>query len=209
MVASALGLAAILSALSADVSRMATARVRAQTAADSAALAAAQELVVPSSVSPAEVADEFAGYHGATVTECRCDPGSEEALVRVELGVSLPFLGGERRVTAEARAVVEPSEMGGLDPAFAARLGCLFGKVPGLSIISGFRTHTEQAALYEEKPGLAAPPGQSMHELGLAADLGYASDQARGLAHTSAPACGLEFPVPYEPWHVEPIGVDG
>jgi hypothetical protein len=206
-VASALGLAAILSTLSADLARVATGRVRAQTAADAAALAAAQELVVPSARSPREVADEYAGHHGATVAECRCEPGSEETLVKVELAISLPFLGGARTVGAEARAVVEPSGLAGLDADFAARLGCLFAKVPGLSIVSGFRTRAEQAALYAEKPDLAAPPGHSMHELGLAADLGYPSDQAREIAHSSAFSCGLEFPMSYEPWHVEPTGV--
>jgi len=206
VVASALGLAAILSALSADLSRMATARTRAQTAADSAVLAAAQELVVPSAISPAEAAEEYARRHGAEVTECRCEAGSDDAFVAVELAVSLPFLGDERVVVAQARAVVDPSEMAGLDPGFAARLRCLFASVPGISIVSGFRTHAEQAALYEEKPHLAAPPGHSMHEVGLAADLGYPSDQARSLAHSSAPSCGLEFPVSHEPWHIEPIG---
>jgi hypothetical protein len=185
---------------------MATARTRAQTAADSAALAAAQELVAPSATSPAEAAEQYARRHGAEVTECRCEAGSNDAYVAVELRVSLPFLGGERSVVAEARAVVDPREMGGLDPAFAARLRCLFAKVSGLSIVSGFRTHEEQAALYEEKPQLAAPPGHSMHELGLAADLAYPSEEARIRAHSEAPPCGLEFPVPYEPWHIEPIG---
>ncbi len=207
VLASALGLAAILSALSADVARMTTARARAQTAADAAALAAAQDLVVPSSIFPAEAADKYAGLHGAILTDCRCAPGSDEAVVTVTLEVSLPFLGGERVVSAQARAVVEPSEMAGLDPMFAARLSCLLEAVPGLSIVSGFRTQAEQAALYERKPDLASPPGHSMHELGLAADLGFPSDEARRLAHASAAGCGVEFPVSYEPWHVEPIGI--
>jgi hypothetical protein len=208
VVASALGLAAILSVLSADLARVAKARVRAQTAADAAALAAAQELLVPTAMSPAEAAADYASQHGASVAECRCERGSEEARVRVELVISLPFLEGDRTISAEARAVVEPSEMAGLDAAFVARLGCLFAKVPGLSIVSGFRTHAEQAALFEEKPGLAAPPGHSLHEVGLAADLGYPSEKAREMAHRSASSCGLEFPMSYEPWHVEPLGID-
>jgi secretion/DNA translocation related TadE-like protein len=205
IVAATLGIAAILAALSADLSRAATARTRAQTAADAAALAAAQELITPSMGSPSEAADLYAERHDATVTDCRCQPGSDEAYVVVELPVSLPFFGVERRVAAEARAVVEPTEMAGLQPGFVARLNCLLARVPGLTIISGFRTHAEQAALFELKPELAAPPGHSMHELGLAADLGYPSDAERALAHRSAPLCGLEFPVSYEPWHVEPM----
>jgi secretion/DNA translocation related TadE-like protein len=207
IVATTIGLAAILSALSADLAHVAVARTRAQTAADAAALAAAQELIVPSAKTPAEVAEDYAGRHSAEVTECRCSADANEVIVAVQIEVALPFLGGERRVGAEARAVVEPLEMAGLEPAFASRLRCLFAIVPGLSIVSGFRTHAEQAALYEEKPDLAAPPGHSMHELGLAADLGFPSEFARDLAHASAGSCGLEFPVSYEPWHIEPIGV--
>lgn len=207
IVASTIGLAAILSALSADLARVAVARTRAQTAADAAALAAAQELIVPSAMTPAEVARDYAEWNSAEVTECRCHPGADEVIVAVQTEIALPFLGGERRVGAQARAVVEPLEMAGLQPEFASRLRCLFAIVPGLSIVSGFRTHAEQAALYEEKPDLAAPPGHSMHELGLAADLGFQSESARDLAHVSAGTCGLEFPVSHEPWHVEPIGV--
>jgi secretion/DNA translocation related TadE-like protein len=206
IVASTIGLAAILSALSADLARVATARTRAQTAADAAALAAAQELIAPSLMTPAEVAQEYADRHSAEVTDCRCRLGSDEVFVAVQTEVSLPFLGGERQVGAQARAVVEPLEMLGLNPEFASRLRCLFAIVPGLSIVSGFRTHAEQAALYEEKPDLAAPPGHSMHELGLAADLGFPSDSARDLAHSSAGSCLLVFPMSYEPWHIEPIG---
>jgi hypothetical protein len=205
LVVAALGFTAILVALTADLARVASARTRAQTAADAAALAAAQELVTPSLVSPRQVAEEYAHRHGAAVTRCECDPTSDEAVVVVELTVSLPFLARESRVQATARAVVEPAGVAGLDPMFAYRLSCLFEKVPGLWIVSGFRTREEQAALFEEKPELAAPPGHSMHELGLAADLGYPSDAARNLAHASAPSCALEFPVSYEPWHVEPL----
>ncbi len=205
LVVAALGFTAILALLTADLARVAFARTRAQTAADAAALAAAQELLVPSLVSPRAVAEEYAGRHGADVTRCECDAASDEAVVVVELPVSLPFLGRESRVRAIARAVVEPAGVAGLDPMFASRLGCLFQKVPGLWIVSGFRTREEQAALYEEKPDLAAPPGHSMHELGLAADLGYPSEAAGSKTHAVADSCGLEFPVSYEPWHVEPL----
>jgi hypothetical protein len=207
LVVAALGFTAILAFLTADLARVASARTRAQTAADAAALAAAQELIAPSLDSPREVANEYAERHGAVVTRCECDIASDEAVVQVELPVSLPFLGRSMRVLATARAVVEPEGFEGLHPMLARRLSCLFLKVSGLSIVSGFRTREEQAALFEEKPELAAPPGHSMHELGLAADLGYPSDAARSQAHALAASCGLEFPVSYEPWHVEPGGL--
>ncbi|MGH2711906.1 MAG: Rv3654c family TadE-like protein [Actinomycetota bacterium] len=204
IVSAALGLGAILAALSVDLSLVIGARVRAQTAADSAALAAAQELIVPSALSPGKVAQEYASRHGAEVTDCDCRTGQDEVLVSVSVAVNLPFFGEDKRVIAQARAVVEPQETAGLASFFATRLQCLFAKVPGLTIVSGFRTHAEQAALYDQKPELAAPPGHSMHELGLAADLGYPSDAARDRAHVAAPSCGLVFPVSHEPWHIEP-----
>jgi secretion/DNA translocation related TadE-like protein len=90
-----------------DVLQVLSARDRAQTAADAAALAAVQELLLPSERSPAEVAADYAADNGATLISCRCDPGSSEAIVAVERTVSLPFLGGLRTVSASARAVVD------------------------------------------------------------------------------------------------------
>jgi secretion/DNA translocation related TadE-like protein len=204
----AVGFAAVLAAFSADVSRASDARGRAQTAADAAALAAAQELVVPSGTSPAEVAAEYATRHGTRLVGCRCDPGGDDVMVTVALDVRLPFLGQERTVTASARAEgAAPPGSEGLQPWFMTRLSCLFDRVPGLWIVSGFRTRAEQADLYREKPGLAAPPGHSNHEIGLAADIGYPSEDAQRSAHVAAPGCGLEYPVSYEPWHVEPAGL--
>ena len=206
VVAASLAFGAVLAAFSADLSRVVVGRARAQSAADAAALAAAQELVRPSSRSPAEVAADYAERDGATLISCLCEGASMEAVVTVERRVSLPLLDQVRTVRATARAVVAaPPGSEGLQAVFAARLGCLFGAVDGLWIVSGFRTRAEQAALYEEKPGLAAPPGQSNHELGLAADLGYPSASAENEAHAAAPGCGLDFPVSYEPWHVEPV----
>jgi secretion/DNA translocation related TadE-like protein len=207
VVAAALGFAAIFSAFSADVARVVTARARAQTAADASALAAAQELIAPSGITPSEVASEYAERHGARVVTCRCNPGSDEVIVTVEIGVQLPYLRQERVVEATARAVADvPAGTEGLQPFFVARLSCLFARVPGLWIVSGFRTTAEQAELYEEKPHLAAPPGHSNHELGLAADLGYPTPSAERSAHVNAGGCGLTFPVSYEPWHIEPTG---
>jgi secretion/DNA translocation related TadE-like protein len=90
-----------------DVFRVLSAKDRAQTAADAAALAAAQELVLPSEGSPGEVATEYAADNGARLVSCRCDAGSTDAVVTVERTVSLPFLGGRRTVRATARAVIE------------------------------------------------------------------------------------------------------
>jgi secretion/DNA translocation related TadE-like protein len=204
----ALLFATLLAAFSADLSRASAARGRAQAAADAAALAAAQELAVPGSDDPAEVAAAYAERNGARLLECVCPSGAREATVAVAIEVELPLLGQTRTVRASARAVIAaPTGAEGLRPFFVSRLNCLFDEVGGLWIVSGFRTRSEQAELYAEKPHLAAPPGHSNHELGLAADLGFPSDAARAEAHAAAPGCGLRFPVGYEPWHVEPEGL--
>jgi secretion/DNA translocation related TadE-like protein len=90
-----------------DVLKVLSAKDRAQMAADAAALAAAQELALPSQGSPAEVAAAYAADNGAKLVECRCAVGSTDAVVTVESTVSLPFLGERRTVRASARAVLE------------------------------------------------------------------------------------------------------
>lgn len=94
-------------------------------------------------------------------------------------------------------------DFNGLDPGFLSSLQGLMG-VCGLSLTSGFRTHDEQARLYAQKPNLAAPPGHSNHERGLAADISGDLD----CAHRRAAEFGLRFPMDYEPWHIEPADVD-
>jgi secretion/DNA translocation related TadE-like protein len=204
----ALSFATILAAFASDLSRASAARARAQAAADAASLAAAQELVVPTESTPAELAADYAARNGARLVECDCPSGGQDVTVSVELDVTLPFLGQSRTVRVSARAVVAaPPGAEGLRPFFISRLTCLFERVEGLWIVSGYRTRAEQAALHEAKPDLAAPPGHSNHEIGLAADLGFPTDAAERAAHAASSGCGLEFPVSYEPWHVEPAGL--
>ncbi|HVM11213.1 MAG TPA: Rv3654c family TadE-like protein [Actinomycetota bacterium] len=207
IVAAALGLVGLFLAVVADLTYAAVARSRAQATADAAALAAAQELVRPSGRSPSEVARRYAELGGARLLRCRCPSGGSDVEVEVRLEVDLPAISRSAAATASARAVVAlPSGAAGLQPWFVARLRCLFSKVAGLTIVSGFRTYEEQARLHRERPDLAAPPGTSKHERGLAADLAFPSDEARSNAHRSAASCGLVFPVPHEDWHVEPVG---
>lgn len=115
-------------------------------------------------------------------------------------------------------AILPDSELpkfNGLDPTFAPRLQRFLQDNPKpIGLTSGFRTPEEQAALYKAKPNLAAPPGHSQHEMGLAGDLNfYGDDEARDWAHANASAYGLKFPMlgkgpsgKNEPWHVEPAG---
>ena len=59
--------------------------------------------------------------------------------------------------------------------------------VGGLSIASGGRTYAQQAALYAAykagRGNLAAPPGQSLHESGIAADFGGSAHYYSGAQH--------------------------
>jgi secretion/DNA translocation related TadE-like protein len=102
-----MGFSVILGSLIVDVARASGARARAQTAADAAALAAAQEQILPSGSGPADAAAQYAERNGARLVACRCPGGGTEAVVVVELEVRLPAIGATRRVRAVARAVVE------------------------------------------------------------------------------------------------------
>jgi len=100
-------LAAVLVLASVDIMRAVQGGARAQTAADAAALAAAQEIALPSGSTPSEMAAEYASRNGATLVSCACAPGSTEAVVEVEFTVELIFVGLDRVVHARARAVIE------------------------------------------------------------------------------------------------------
>jgi hypothetical protein len=69
-------------------------------------------------------------------------------------------------------------------------------------LTSSYRTPSEQAALYASKPGLAAPPGTSLHQQGLAIDVdtGYlaANPWVRQYLDTHG---WSQFDVSKEPWH--------
>lgn len=85
--------------------------------------------------------------------------------------------------------------------AFAAWVKKTYGV--SLHISSGFRTHAQQAYLYATKPGLAARPGTSLHEKGLAIDYGPTGPWNKFLSQF-----GLYTPMPgKEPWHIQPAGV--
>ncbi len=91
----------------------------------------------------------------------------------------------------------------GLNPVFHQRLSLWSSAVgQAYDVGSGYRSMQEQARLYQAylagTGNLAAPPGSSMHNFGLAADGPHWSGRNPG-------AFGLRFPVPGEPWHVEPV----
>ena len=112
VVAAVVLLALVLSVGVADLARVLVARSHARTAADAAALAVAQELVLPSGATPDEVAAEYAERNDAILDDCLCDAGTLEAIVTVSIVVEgFLLVTGTRTVTARARAVVDlPSE---------------------------------------------------------------------------------------------------
>ena len=114
LTAGILVLACVLCLVAVDLMRALQARAQAQTAADAAALAAAQELAVPTGHDPSSLAADYASRNGATMASCKCAAGSSEAIVTVRVGVTFVFLGPARTVTGAARAVVDATYGGGV-----------------------------------------------------------------------------------------------
>lgn len=101
-------LSLVLSVGVADVGRMLIARSHARTAADAAALAAAQELALPSGLDPGDVAADYAVRNDAALTDCACATGTFEATVTVSILVDgFLLVTGTRIVTARSRAIVD------------------------------------------------------------------------------------------------------
>jgi secretion/DNA translocation related TadE-like protein len=98
----------MLALCAADLAKALDVAARAQTAADAAALAAAQELAIPGRREPNDLAAEYADRNGAELRSCTCEAGTYEAtvIVRVPIG-DLIVLGDGRVVDASARAVVD------------------------------------------------------------------------------------------------------
>ncbi len=98
----------VLALGAADLARVLLTASQAQTAADAAALAAAQGLALPGGSDPAEAAAAFALRNGARLLTCSCEAGMLEARVEVRTPVGPLFLGpDDLAVGARARAVVE------------------------------------------------------------------------------------------------------
>jgi secretion/DNA translocation related TadE-like protein len=92
----------------ADLGRVLSARARARTGADAAALAVAQELAFPTGLDVFRLADDYAAANGGVLTACACERGTFEAQVEVRVLVTdLLLLPGARWAVARARAVVD------------------------------------------------------------------------------------------------------
>lgn len=97
----------------------------------------------------------------------------------------------------------ESPHWAGIHPLLRERIRALVAASGGrVFLVSGFRTREQQADLYRRKPHLAAPPGKSNHEDGLAVDLGGDLNWVQQNAATF----GLRQPMSWEPWHWELAG---
>jgi hypothetical protein len=200
-----------------DVGRVASDKARAQTAADAAALAAAAESGPYGHGEPAQQARILARVNGARLVECLCDRGATAMQVKVTVGA----------ISAESRAVLDPSllrpastavDARGLNPQLATAIRRLLAASRGaVRLVSGFRSVVQQTALWKRalvRYGSAAaadnrvaPPGASMHQRGLAADLGGDLQlAARLIARLHLP---MWRPLTNEPWHFELVGSRG
>ena len=109
LVAASVAMTLVLVMGVADVARALIARSRAEAVADLAALAAIQELALPSEgIDPEEVAADYAARNGADLVSCSCSEGSLEAVVTIAVRVAgflLPI--AARDVVARSRAIVD------------------------------------------------------------------------------------------------------
>lgn len=102
-----------------------------------------------------------------------------------------------------------------LQPDFQRRLDAMFAAAPGaITVSSGWRSVATQKELFDasDRSGkwVAFSDGVtcgSNHCKGLAADLAFASAATLDWAHQHAGEFGLAFPLSWEDWHCEPVGV--
>ncbi|MCW2924561.1 MAG: hypothetical protein JWM98_1965 [Thermoleophilia bacterium] len=153
----------------------------------------------------------------APLVEREVDPREAAALAAITIDESYtppPFTPVASALSALSSGPVQgvSGDTDGLDAGLLGALSSLAGKLGRpLVVESGRRTFEEQTALRQlflsGRGNLAAVPGTSRHELGLAADVyvgGVALANVPG-ARDLAASLGLCFPVGGEAWHVEPV----
>lgn len=197
-----------------DLAHAAGTRARAQLAADAAALAAVAESAPYGKDIHEEIARRYAEANGARLVRCMCSDGATAVQVTTAVG----------SVTASARAVIDPTLFApaatglgteGLNPELSAAVDALIRASGGrVYLVSGLRSSDHQAVLWAEaleqygSPEIAdnwvAPPGHSMHERGLAVDLG--GDIALAVRLVAELKLPLWRPMSWEPWHFELVG---
>lgn len=179
-----------------------------------------EPLAAPSSTMPSLQPVDSAGTAPAPLAptiEREVDPREAAALAAITIEESYtppPFTPVASALSALGSGSVQgvSGDTEGLDAGLLSSLSRLSGLL-GRDIVveSGRRTFAEQVALRQlflsGRGNLAAVPGTSRHELGLAADVyigGVALASVPG-AKELATSLGLCFPVGGEPWHIEPV----
>lgn len=214
--------------LTVDLAAYLLAGARAQAAADAAALAAVARSDARARLpgDARSAARRVADANGAALRACRCHRGAAEvevvAAVAVRALAVTRFAGRSVTATARARLVADGPPADGRPwassrtAAFQHSLQRFIAASRGrIRVVSATRSRSEQTRLWRqalERYGSVsrarrwvAPPGQSRHELGLAADLAFADAAVRTWAHRNATRFGLRFPLAHEPWHIEPV----
>lgn len=204
-------LAVALAAFSADIARISAVKGRAQVAADAAALAAVAESSLYGGGQHRQQAAWFAHANGGRLLECLCEPGATAVQVRVAVD----------EVVAEARAVFDPTKLmpatvafsgAGLHPLLNSAVDRLINAAGGrVYVVSGRRSPAKQSILWadalarygsaEAADDWVARPGTSMHEKGLAVDLGGDVEVAAAIVENLD--LPLHRPLSHEPWHFE------
>lgn len=194
-----------------QVSGRATERARAQLAADAAALAAIAESGPHGGGEPEAAAADYARMNGAQLESCVCPQGATAMQVEVTVG----------DMTARARAVLEPELLKptsgafaatGMHPLLRAAVERLTERSAGrIYVTSGYRSIEEQQVLWQDalrRHGSAeaaddwvARPGHSMHEKGLAVDLG--GDLTLAASLVGELGLPMHRPMSWEPHHFE------
>lgn len=207
----ATSLALLLADLSVQIAGTSTLKARAQLAADAAALAAVAESGPYGKGEHEREAARFADANGAELLDCLCAPGATAVQVRVAV----------EGVVADARAVFDPTEVmpatiafagDGLHPVLARAVDRVIAASGGsVHVVSGFRSSEKQAILWadavarygtaEAADDWVARPGTSMHEKGLAVDLGGNLEMAADIVDNLG--LPLHRPLAHEPWHFE------
>lgn len=191
-------------------------RTQSQAAADAAALAAVAESAPYGRGAQASAAETYAERNGAELVACDCRAGAYEVQVTVDVDGVMATARAEIDPTLFAPAVATSTE--GLVPGLERAVQVLIEASDGsVQLVSGWRSPTRQRQLWsgalarygdpEVADDWVARPGHSMHERGLAVDLGGDLDRAAVLvAQLGLP---LYRPLANEPWHFELRGSRG
>ena len=146
-------------------------------------------------------------------------------------GSTTPNTNGSSGLTPNAQALQSNTSFKNLHSTMQERISRMMMDNPKLGLTSGWRSSAEQRKLFTSRykktssptngqgaknilwdgsywehvsGAKAAPPGRSMHEIGLAADL-FSSDGDYAWIQKNAAKYGLKAFDPSEPWHVQPV----